>query len=240
MAGDALRMPELLVIVPSRGRPGNVGRLLGAVAATMDGHAQVLVAIDNDDPTQPAYLEAAAEVGFAWLEAGPHLGLGPTLNSYARRYAGQYQAIGFMGDDHLPRTAAWDTLVLAALAELGPAGMCYGDDRLQGPNLPTAVFVGSCLIEGLGWLVPPTLRHLYVDNYWLALGRRLGTIRYLPGVVVEHLHPAARKAPWDAGYQEVNSADAYARDGAAWQAWALNHLADDAARVRRHCLQAGP
>jgi hypothetical protein len=228
---------ELLVIVPSRGRPHNVARLVEGWAATASpgGRAHLLVAVDDDDPAKLEYLQAVMGVGFAWLEAGPRQGLGATLNRYATRHAPGYAAVGFMGDDHLPRTVGWDTLVLGALAKLG-AGLVYGDDRLQGPALPTAVFMSSCVVDALGWLAPPPLQHLYLDSYWLALGRRLGRITYLPEVVIEHLHPVAGKAPSDEGYARVNRPEQYAADQAAWQAWAIEHLDADAHRVRANCL----
>ena len=41
---------DMLVIVPSRGRPGNVARLLDAVHATAKMATHVNVAVDDDDP----------------------------------------------------------------------------------------------------------------------------------------------------------------------------------------------
>jgi hypothetical protein len=228
---------ELLVVVPSRGRPHNLTRLLDGIASTMTGSADVLVAVDDDDPRKDDYLEAVQDVGFAWLEAGPRQGLGPTLNRHVAAYGPSYQAVGFMGDDHLPRTIAWDTLVLAALAELG-TGWVYGDDKLQGAALPTAVFMTSCIPQALGWVTPPGLVHYYLDNAWLALGRRLGRIRYLPHVVIEHLHPVLRKAPMDATYREAQAAYE-AKDEAAFRAWVMERLEGDTERVLQHCVKWG-
>lgn len=234
-------MGELLVIVPSRGRPHNVARLLDGWArtATPGLDAQLLVAVDDDDPAKLEYHEAVHEVGFAWLEAGPRQGLGPTLNRHARHYAPSYAALGFMGDDHLPETDHWDQAILGALAELGGAGLAYADDGLQGPRLPTAVFMSSCLVDALGWMVPPTMRHLYLDNYWLALGRRLGRIRYLPRVVIRHHHPVAGLAPDDQTYAEANSPARYEQDRKAWEAWVVERLEGDVARVRAKCTARG-
>ena len=232
----------LLVLVPSRGRPGNVARLLNGIAETSAGQCDVVVLVDEDDPTRPDYLEAVQDVGFAWLEAGPPTGgggmTGP-LNRGALAYAGSYRALGFMGDDHLPRTASWDKQIMAALREQGAAAIVYGDDLFQRANLPTAVFMGSCIVDALGWMAPPALRHFYLDNYWMQLGVKLGRLRYLPSVVIEHLHPAAfGKAPHDAEYGRTGPM--MALDQGPWEAYVQGGGIDaDAARVRANCIPAG-
>ena len=228
-------MGELLVIVPTRSRPANLARLVAAIADTRAGSVELVAVVDDDDPTKGQYLEVMAGCGFGWVEVGPRARLGELLNRTTGQYAASYDAVGFMGDDHLPQTLAWDTLVLGALAELGGTGMVYGDDKLQGPALPTAIFVASCLPLALGWLVPPTLEHLYLDSYWLALGRRTGAIRYLPHVTIEHLHPVAGKAPSDALYELGNSSAQYDRDRAAFEAWCMEHLEGDVGRLRENC-----
>ncbi len=215
-------MPELLVIVPSRGRPGNVGRLIHgwAETATPELRTDLLVAVDDDDPTRPDYLEQVAEVGFAWLEVGPRGpgGMGAILNRYAVAYAGSYRYLGFMGDDHLPVTPGWDGRLHHVLG-LWPTTMVYADDLLQRALLPTAVFLTSNIVQALGWMVPPGLRHLYIDNAWKDLGLACHILNYLPDVVIEHVHPVAQKAAWDAGYARVNHPDLDAQDRAAYLAW---------------------
>ena len=63
-------------------------------------------------------------------------------------------------------------------------------------------------------MVPRGLVHLYVDDYWRTLGERLGTLRYLDDVNIQHLHPTAGTAPEDDGYASVNSSERYAADHA--------------------------
>jgi hypothetical protein len=74
---------------------------------------------------------------------------------------------------------------------------------------------------------------MYVDNAWLALGRAIGRIRYLPDVVVEHVHPVAGKAQWDEGYARVNAREMYARDKQVYDRWLAESLPAEAARLRR-------
>lgn len=204
----------LLVIVPTRGRPQNAARLADAFRQTDSLNAELVFVADHDDPELTAYHLAAPRLLVYQGESGN--GLVPALNWAAGLYADIYDYIGFMGDDHLPRTAGWDAHVLGALDPLEPR-IVYGNDLLQGENLPTAAFMPSRMVRALGFMAPPVLRHLYVDNFWLQLGRDLGGLRYLPDVVIEHIHPAAGKTPMDERYAVVNAPAADRLDSDAWR-----------------------
>jgi hypothetical protein len=229
---------DLLVIVPSRGRPENVAQLLESWKATVAGDSALLVVTDLDDPDLERYAEAYRKFpptsGSGRAQAlvhEPRERLGPTLNRHSGTYASEYFAIGFMGDDHRPRTPGWDERMVAALREMG-TGIVYGNDLFQREALPTAVVMTSDIIRTLGYMVPPGLIHLFMDNFWLGLGQALGCIRYLDDVVIEHLHPLARSAEWDAGYREVNSQAMYARDHATFLRWVREESPAALAKLR--------
>lgn len=213
---------DLLVIVPSRGRPGNIARLLDAWGSA---EAALLVACDDDDPTLHDY-EA---LGYDFFSVGPRLGLAGTLDDQARLFAGSFSYLGFMGDDHLPRTEGWDGQVAETLKELR-SGFCYANDLLQGEMLPTAVFLTSNIVTTLGYMCPPGCRHMYLDNGWLAWGRGMERIRYLPDVIIEHLHPCVGKAEPDASYNETGAL--MGADGAAWSEYSTAGLEADLVKLR--------
>lgn len=223
----------MLVIVPSRGRPGNVSSLIGAWRDTA-GVALLVIAVDEDDPALPEYRKLNLNPQMH-LRVGRRLRLGGTLNEVATdpnilEFAGR-QSIGFMGDDHRPRTQDWDLKIERALHELG-AGVVYGNDLIQGPNLPTAAFISADIIRTLGYMVPPRLVHLYIDNAWKSLGEGMGRLTYLPDVVIEHMHPIAGKAEWDAGYVEVNSGEMQQADHDAYDYWVATGLPMDIIKLR--------
>lgn len=209
----------LAVIVPTRGRPQNAARLQQAFADTDSLNAVPVFVVDADDPELPGYFArmGVGEIAHVMVHDSDAAGTGMTgaLNHAASVLAYEYDVLGFMGDDHLPRTAGWDAHVLGALAGPGPA-VVYGDDLLQGERLPTAAFLPSRLVRALGFMAPPVLRHLYVDNFWMELGERTGGLRYLPYVVIEHLHPAAGKAEMDERYAAVNDPASDDTDRRAW------------------------
>lgn len=193
-SGEGVHLiPDLTVIVPSRGRPANAHRLIQAWKDT-GAQATLVFGVDDDDPTINQYPDGA--------HIDVRRGMIGTLNSLAMIWSERDNIIGFMGDDHQPRTDRWDEKIYEELADLG-TGIVYCNDLFQGPNLPTAVFMTSDIIRALGHMAPPCLRHMYADNYWLDLGRAIDSISYLPNVIIEHIHPHAGKGEVDAGYDAV-------------------------------------
>lgn len=236
-------MADLLVIVPSRGRPAAVRRTVQAWLDTgAYADADLVYLIDFDDPEYEAYFSAELPdvpnpaggplVRFAVMDSWRPMV--HKLNEAANVAAGfgEVFSLGFAGDDHVPRSPGWARRYLEALRELG-TGIVYGNDLLQGKRLPTQWAMTADIVRALGRMVPAPVEHLYCDNAILALGREAECIRYLRDVVVEHVHPIARRAAWDDQYRRVNRPEQYERDGAAYREWvAGGGLTRDAATVR--------
>lgn len=218
-------MSRLAVIVPTRGRPANAARLDAAL-----GDTERVYAVDDTDPTLPGYQCHLARQALLVFDGHPTMI--EKVNHCATALADGFDFLGFMGDDHLPRTGNWQEHVEQALDALPGPGIVYTNDLFQGPNLPTAVFMHAEIVRRLGWMALPTVRHLYCDNAWLDLGRALGSITYLHGVVIEHLHPHAGKAEGDDQYTRVNADETAIADRAAWEQWREHELALDVARIR--------
>lgn len=224
---------RLTMIIPSMGRPdGARYAAQSALDNAVLDNTCVLVVVDgpHSDRQQEAY-EAIGRPRLGVLFGGEHRGMVATLNRYAILHTAggllvDHQCdlsacnlvthVGFMGDDHRVRTMGWDRMLTNAA---GPLGIAYGDDLLQGVELPTAVVMGADIVRTLGQMVPPTLQHLYVDDYWKALGIGMGGLSYVPEVVIEHMHPSADKGEMDASYETTNHPDRYESDGAAWRAY---------------------
>jgi hypothetical protein len=241
---------ELVVIVPSRGRPEAAAALARVFAETCTADSRLVFAVDHDDPELDGY-SALISNGPVDLCIGNNSSMVSALNyaaalatytpprPYVRR-PGHHNdnpsgplpfAVGFMGDDHRPRTVGWDQAYLDVLRELG-TGIVYGNDLYQGEKLPTQCAMTADIVRALGFMAPPMLRHMYVDNFWRDLGTAAGCIRYLPDVVVEHMHPAAGKAAVDPGYERVNDPGVFAVDARAYASYRASGMPADVAKVR--------
>jgi len=137
---------KMCVVVPSRGRPENADRLAKAFIDT-NTEADLYFVIDNDDPKWDEY---AKNKNLRLLPADNKTGgCANSLNTgavYLLDYSNYplYDYFVFMGDDHLPRTQNWDQAFIQALGI--NTGIVYGDDLLQGANLPTAFGMSRDLV----------------------------------------------------------------------------------------------
>lgn len=223
-------MADLVVLVPSRGRPEAAGALIQAFRDSCTADTVLCFVVDDSDPTGNEYVSLTGDR--VAVAITPSNTMVEALNMAAVDHISRdVFAIGFMGDDHRPRTVGWDTAYLEALRDLG-TGIVYGDDLLQGEQLPTQVAMTADIVQALGYMAPPDLVHLFVDNFWKDLGRAAGCLRYLPDVVVEHLHPIAGKADWDEGHTRVNDQSVYAADAKAYHTYRETGFTADVAKIQ--------
>jgi hypothetical protein len=233
---------DLLVIIPTRGRPGAVPEIVQAWDDT-GATADLLFAVDTDDPELAAYKKHAAELkgdGRVRFTFGKRRRMVGTLNTQAVKAAKSYRFLAFLGDDHRPRPAdrPWDARFRECLS--GGPGIVYGNDLLQGENMPTAVAMTSDIVATLDYMAPPAMVHLCVDLVWKEWGTGMQRITYLDDVIIEHLHPANGKAEVDAGYEEVNSPEQVSSDSAAYYDYRDNGgLEADLEKLRKLVEEAG-
>lgn len=203
---------KMCVVVPSRGRPENAERLAQAFKDT-GAEADLYIVIDNDDPKWNEY---AKSENYKKLPADNKTGgCAKSLNTGAVYLLDitkfpLYDYFVFMGDDHLPRTPGWDKAFIQALGH--NTGIVYGDDLLQGANLPTAYGMSRDLVNELRGMTFPGCIHLFFDNFVKQLGLDLEYLKYLPDVIIEHMHPIAGKVAMDEGYERVNSPKMFEQD----------------------------
>lgn len=224
------RVTDLAIIVPTRGRPENIERVVSAWDFTNAwDRADLVIAIDADDPKLPGYHQVAAqfedraaEVGvpspLVVIEHERWLPMVHKLDATARMLADQYYALGFAGDDHMARTIGWAQRYLDALRELR-TGLVYGDDGYQGAKLCTEWAMTSDAVLALGRMVPAPVEHMYSDVSVLELFAAAGAVRHLPEVRIEHMHPIVGKAENDEQYQRVNHRDQFRKDKALYERW---------------------
>ncbi len=206
---------RLHVLVPSRGRPQNVERLLRAIAETAAAPDDVLlcVRLDDDDPVLDEYAEIDPGSGWLYTAYGPRIRLAASWNELAEgslRDGATHLAL--WGDDNIPVTHGWDRIFCETLRDHGP-GWVYGRDGVWDHTydrdipghlvLPTATVMSIELYRALGWVSPPGLTHLCIDVAWRDLGLAAGALHYRPDVFIRHLHRIAG-ARDDQTYRDAN------------------------------------
>lgn len=219
-------MRDLLIVTPTRQRPDSARRLAAAVAQTATADTVLLLAIDDDDPSYDDGIAGAQVI------RGPRRSCVQWSNLVAAEYGPRYRAVASLGDDHVPETPGWDSRLLAAIDGMGGTGIAYGDDGLQHENLPTAPVVSTDIVTALGWLFLPQVAHFFADNAWKDIAQGAGCLRYLPDVVIRHLHCCNGAAPRDQVYAAEEPA--MEPDRAAYEAWRADPsgMAAGVAKVR--------
>lgn len=217
-----------------------MARSLRATAALLS--TELILVVDDDDPSLSEYL--ALPTQFMQHSSGPLWppdairvmvltpeetgNLTAATNTAAARVWGDDCIIGHVGDDHRFRTTGWDTRITEILRSPGVAAP---NDGVHQGAIPTVCFMSSVIPRTLGWFALPSCNHLYIDNAWRTIGEGVSAYRYMPDVLIEHMHPAVGKAKWDEGYKVNNSAEMYSRDGAAFKEWQISTSREDIARV---------
>jgi hypothetical protein len=233
------------MICPTRGRPQNARQLWLAWQDAGTGLADLHFAIDDDDPWLDAYLATFNEMPGVNIAIRPRMRMVGTLNAAALELVDTYNYLGFLGDDHRPRTRGWDERFIAEMSgaqetfawsctspvsavRMPKTSIVYGNDLLQGEAMPTAVAMTSDIVRTLGYMAPPVMKHLCVDLVWKDWGLGIKRLTYLDDVIIEHMHPANGKAAMDTGYAEVNSIEMMTSDSAAYYVYRDDGgLADD-------------
>lgn len=219
---------DLTIYVPTKGRPDNAKRLQDVFYKTTRLMSRIVFIKSDNDPKLDHYKDLHESI-----TVSPHkLGFVEPLNlGYLqdRRKVYSY-ALGFMGDDHLPRTNGWDEKYVSALLEM-KAGFVYGNDGFQGAAIPTQIAMTSDIPLALGFMTLPQLSHLYADNWWLDFGNRINKIKYLADTVIEHMHPAVGKASNDAGYEFSGSFTLDQSDKAIYAQYLKTNMEMDAKTV---------
>lgn len=213
-----------LLIVPTRNRPKSVSEFYQEFDKNTSSTTTLCFAVDSDDNSS---YDKDSMPRALW-EINERMGMAATLNHVANKYCQDYDYITFMGDDHRIRTKDWDL----ELTKDGVVNLvAYGNDLLQGPNLPTAVLMDSRIIKILGYMSPPVLKHMYLDNFWKALGHTLQTLVYRNDVIIEHMHYSVNKSEVDETYQECNDPSVYSHDGKMYNMYMSTDFVDDIKRL---------
>lgn len=187
---------KTLWIIPTRGRSHRIAEHAESLRRTLTGYGDVMYVVDGDHEGESTYFHNVLPF---LCHVGPWRGLSGTLNFYANHWAHFYTQIGFMGDDHFPRTVGFDAEFYYALKN-NPHSVTYGMDGAY-TTVPTYWAMSSSIIQNLGQMVPYVLRHNYIDNYIQDLASGADALTRLDNVLVEHMHPLWDKAESDPSYE---------------------------------------
>lgn len=195
---------DFSILLPTRGRPGRLLRLLDSIALTARDPAriEVVLYVDEDD----AASQAVTHAGVALVKL-----ISPAVRPMGRMMCACYEEsrgryLFLMNDDAVFRTRGWDAIVKDTFDRF-PDGVAlvYGNDLDQRQRLPTFPILSRTTCEVLGEVCPTGYRNLHIESHLHDIFRQLALYGherrvYLDNVVFEHEHPQVGKAAVDPTY----------------------------------------
>lgn len=224
---------SIIVLMPTRDRPQNMRRVIESFDATkvrQDTFIQPV--LDHNSPVYDDYILGGELPLITYVTCGSMI---RRTNECAVTDAPHHSIIGWVADDNLFRTVGWDQEVVDEFEADPGLGMLNTNDLLVGDDKAGAFFLRSECVQGLGYVFPPVLEHLYADYAVNELYKAAGAHRYNENIVIEHMHPYAGKAQWDDAYRRYNTSEQDARDSNAFFEWQAISMRNDVEKIKT-CL----
>ena len=232
---------KIALIIPTRERPDQVAIQAKELTSLTGKFADIHYVIDGDHANEHEYSRALGEFHHI-THFQPWRGLSGTLNTMGLKLSQYYNYVGFIGDDHFPKTFGWDGKLLEIISRTDTL-IAYGSDGQ--PALPsydhgfppmTWWVMDSDLLHALGQMVPYVLSHTCVDDYVWQLGYRSSTLSYSTEVLFEHQHWFWGKGEKDESYERSSEHNNRIADNLKWldyQKFQLPHDVVMAQKLRR-------
>lgn len=222
-------MKPILIVLASKGRPEKIEGFYKSWRETTEGFSDVITCLDYDDPALNKY-KKHKDINY-------DIGVGKTMNGTHNRVFFKYPFYKYyfiVSDDHRILTKYWESRFMEVIANNGGKGVAYGNDLMFGEKLSTSAFVSGNIFRALGFLALPGLYHMWVDNFWMELGRQLDKIFYFPDIFIEHLHFNVKKSLADESYLKVNNQRVYEHDKKVFVEWKKRRMLLDIAKILRY------
>jgi len=192
-------MPNISILCPTRNRYGNVVRLLESAFGKANGPIEVVLYVDDDDPTREQV--AALGGGLVTIVVGPRIVLSEAWNRCFD--AARADVLMQCGDDIIFQTLDWDGLVLSEFEKVpDKLILVHGRDGIQDARLGTHSFLHRRWVDVVGYFVPPYFASDYNDAWLTEVADAIGRRVYVPALYTEHMHPVVNKGPLDQTHLE--------------------------------------
>lgn len=195
---------KISLLVPTRGRPALVERLLQSLRTTT-AHpdlVETVLCVDEDD--LGSHRLGEGDPGVVRV-VGPRRTMGALNTVCLHRSCGDIIVLG--NDDMVVRTPGWDDKIRAMHAGF-PDGiyLSYANDLFMSRKRATFPILSRRCCDLLGDPFPAAYRGAFIDTHLFDLFKRLlhaghDRFAYLEDVVFEHLHYRTGKAEYDETYR---------------------------------------
>jgi len=188
--------------------------------------SDLIICLDTDDPELDNYKQT--EHSYVIQE---RMSTQEIINK-AFKDNPDYDYYHVTNDDVVYKTNGWDERLVDILYKKN-GGVSYGNDLLSSGSNPAHPCIDGRLVRALGWIILPTLTHLYGDTVLKQIAISINKLFYLQDVIIEHETWMNLKADMDKTYERTNNSEMYRKDGEAWKHWLYNNSYDDTQKARK-------
>lgn len=233
-------------LLPSRRRPGNLRQFCDALKNTNTSTAGlILIQRDEFEDMDLAVQYHALELPEKWQIVKTR---GESQGDKLRDTVSMYHHcdwVGLIGDDQTPLTKNWDLKIIEWVRGWNLV-TCHDDGwqiHEKGPNgiltTPGRICGAPCwsgdLYREVGYIFPPGMHHVYLDDIWEELGKHSGCWNFAqhsrPDVVIAHKHYQRDQVAKDQTYHQAY--DYYGSiDFPLWYHWRQQELPNAVERAR--------
>lgn len=203
---------RILYKYPTRERPEKFFQSLDNFYSLVShDNYQILVTLDIDDPTVTNIDFKQRILKYDNLKCfwGTSHGKVSAINR-DMCFADNFDILVLLSDDmHLQ--PGFDIEILKAFED-GFKGLAHFPDGIVNERLCTFSVMHSSFYEYFGWIYNPAYESIGCDNEQHEVAIILGEYKYIPIVIVRHLHPAYGMAPNDDLYRRNEDPVLYTKD----------------------------
>jgi hypothetical protein len=197
--------PSISILLPTRGRPEQAGRLLQSVVemSADPNCTEVILYVDEDDPASHGIQCEGLSINTI---IGPRLSMGGLNTACYHRSTGDILVP--LNDDMVIRTSGWDRRIIEIHERFpGRIYLAYPNDLHSGEMLCSTPILSRDTCEVLTHPFPEVYQGGFIDYHLMDIFKRLQVlgkdrIVYLGDVVIEHLHYQYGKSEFDATYEQ--------------------------------------
>jgi hypothetical protein len=157
------QIPEISVLIPSRGRAHKLARCLKALGR--HENVEILIGTDDDDPSD--YASVINGRGQHCPAPRPKT-LGVCINDLAEKATGKL--LFFLGDDYVIDAPDWPERVIRAAAKMpNQIGVLYPRCIFH-PGFANLPIISRRMYESLGYYMSPFFPFWFIDTWWEEIG----------------------------------------------------------------------
>lgn len=200
-----------VILVPTLNRPKILSNFIKSYVET-EASVEVLLLIDAEDmkTNLDAYNAISLPHGFT-MRVTKGVSMGDKVREIWPEIQ-DYSWVGLLNDDHYLSTKGWDTKVGALIN--GHNMVSTNDDNWNfGARIVGLTAWSMPLLKALNLpIFPRNLQHLFIDDFWKAVGESTGCWIETNKINVEHRHAFKGQMEQDETFKKVYSQESFNYD----------------------------